>query len=129
MTFMPPPDLYGDIGGEPAFRRIVDRFYRGVAGDPILRPLYPEQDLSAAADRLRLFLIQYWGGPHTYSDQRGHPRLRIRHQPFAIGTVQRDAWLTHMRAALDEERLPPNLDAQLWQYLTMAADSLRNVAD
>ena len=129
MTFMQPANLYDEIGGEAAFTRIVARFYEGVAGDPILRPLYPEQDLGPAADRLRMFLMQYWGGPSTYSDERGHPRLRIRHRPFAIGVAERDAWLKHMRAALDSERLPPEIDARLWQYMQLAADSLRNVAD
>jgi hemoglobin len=126
MSFPEPANLFEAIGGEAAFTRIVDRFYAGVATDPVLRPLYPEADLGPAAVRLRMFLIQYWGGPHTYSEQRGHPRLRMRHVPFAIASAQRDAWLTHMRAALDAERLPGELDEQLWRYLTMAADSLRN---
>lgn len=124
---MQPAHLYDKIGGEKAFRRIVDRFYEGVAADPILRAMYPEQDLAPAAERLRKFLIQYWGGPHTYSDERGHPRLRMRHMPFAIGSAARDAWLKNMRAALDAEQLAPELDEQLWAYLSMAAESLRNV--
>jgi hemoglobin len=93
----------------------------------VLRPLYPEEDLGPAADRLRMFLIQYWGGPSTYSEQRGHPRLRMRHVPFPIGVAARDAWLGHMRRALDTLQLPPAYDEQLWSYLTTAADSLRNV--
>jgi hemoglobin len=126
-----PPDradtFFDAVGGEPTFRKLVDAFYTGVAQDPVLRPLYPEDDLSDAADRLRMFLIQYWGGPTTYSQERGHPRLRMRHQPFAIGVAARDSWLRHMRAALDTLGLPPAYDQVLWDYLTSAADSLRNV--
>ena len=129
MTFPEPANLFDAIGGEAAFARIVERFYAGVADDPILRPLYPEQDLGPAAQRLQMFLVQYWGGPHTYSEQRGHPRLRMRHAPFAIAAAQRDAWLRHMRDALDGEHLSADLDDQLWRYMTMAADSLRNTPD
>jgi hemoglobin len=119
--------LYDAVGGEPTFRRMVDNFYAGVAADPVLRALYPEQDLEPAAERLRLFLIQYWGGPTTYSDTRGHPRLRMRHAPFVVNVAARDAWLRHMRAALDELDLAAPYEAQLWDYLTRAADSMRNV--
>jgi hemoglobin len=91
--------FYEAVGGEPTFRRLVAGFYRRVATDPVLRPLYPEPDLSGAEERLRLFLMQYWGGPHTYSDRRGHPALRMRHARFAIGPAERDAWLRHMTAA------------------------------
>jgi hemoglobin len=122
-----PESVYELVGGEQTFRTLVDRFYQGVAVDPLLRPLYPEDDLGPAAERLRLFLIQYWGGPTTYSATRGHPRLRMRHAPFAIGEAQRDAWLGHMRSALDSLDLPAELHSRLWDYLTMAADSLRNV--
>ncbi len=115
------------VGGEDTFRRLVDTFYAGVAGDPVLRALYPEDDLGPAADRLRMFLIQYWGGPSTYSQERGHPRLRMRHAPFAIGSAQRDAWLRHMRAALDSIGLPPAYEQPLWDYLANAAESMRNV--
>src|SRR5919198_965347 len=94
--------LYEAVGGEETFRRLVARFYQGVAGDPLLRPLYPGEDLADAEERLRLFLIQYWGGRATYSLRRGHPALRMRHAPFAIGQAERDAWLGHMRAAVDE---------------------------
>lgn len=118
--------LYDAVGGEPTFRRLVAAFYRGVAADPVLRPLYPEQDLSGAEERLRMFLIQYWGGPATYGERRGHPRLRMRHAPFAIGEAERDAWLRAMRAAVDEIALPPELDAPLWDYLERAAHSLQN---
>ncbi|MGH3624123.1 MAG: globin, partial [Sciscionella sp.] len=93
-------NLYNAIGGEQAFRRIVGRFYAEVAEDEVLRPVYPEEDLGPAEERLRLFLMQYWGGPHTYSDQRGHPRLRMRHAPFKIGPIERDAWLRCMRIAV-----------------------------
>jgi hemoglobin len=118
--------LFERAGGEQAFRLLVERFYQGVALDPLLRPLYPEEDLGPAAERLTLFLIQYWGGPNTYSQTRGHPRLRMRHAPFVIGAAERDAWLGHMRTALDSLGLAPDVDDQLWSYLATAADSLRN---
>ena len=113
--------FYETIGGEPVFRRLVHEFYRGVAADPVLRPMYPEDDLGPAEERLRMFLAQYWGGPRTYSDQRGHPRLRLRHAPFVIGAAERDAWLTHMRAALDTLSLPQDQHDALWEYLEKAA--------
>ncbi|GAA2599761.1 globin [Actinomadura fulvescens] len=118
--------FYEAVGGEETFRRLVHRFYQGVADDPLLRPLYPEEDLGPAEERLRLFLIQYWGGPSTYSEQRGHPRLRMRHVPFVIGEAERDAWLRHMREAVDELELPEQLDTMLWNYFTMAAQSMVN---
>jgi hemoglobin len=118
--------LYEAIGGEPAFRRLVHRFYQEVAADPELRPVYPSKDLGPAEEHLRLFLIQYWGGPPAYNELRGHPRLRMRHVRFTIGERERDAWLRHMRTALDELALDPAHDAQLWDYLTMAAHSLVN---
>jgi len=121
--------FFAAVGGEETFRRLVERFYAGVADDPVLRPLYPEEDLGPAADRLRMFLMQYWGGPTTYSEQRGHPRLRMRHAPFPIGAAQRDAWLRNMRTALDSLGLPPAYERVLWDYLSSAADSLRNSAD
>src|SRR5215207_6865684 len=99
-------NFYEEIGGEQTFRAIVDRFYKLVSEDEVLRPLYPEQDLGPAALRLRMFLEQYWGGPHTYSQQRGHPRLRMRHAPFRITHTERDAWLRCMRTAVDEANLP-----------------------
>lgn len=120
------PDFFERAGGEQTFRLLVQRFYEGVAADPLLRPLYPEEDLEPAADRLALFLIQYWGGPSTYSANRGHPRLRMRHAPFVIGEAERDAWLRHMRDALDSLQLPEDVRTPLWQYLTMAAESMRN---
>jgi hemoglobin len=121
-----------DLIGEETFVTLVDRFYAGVAEDPVLRRLYPEEDLGPAAERLRLFLIQYWGGPHTYSDQRGHPRLRMRHVPFAIGEAERDAWLRHMRAALDSFDsldLPEEARTALWEYFQTAAQMLQNRFD
>jgi hemoglobin len=121
--------FFAAVGGEETFRKLVSAFYAGVATDPVLRPLYPEADLSAAADRLRGFLVQYWGGPTTYSQERGHPRLRMRHSPFRIGVAERDAWLRHMRTALDELHLPPAYERPLWDYLVTAANSMRNVAE
>lgn len=121
-----PQNFYAEVGGAPVFRRIVHRFYEEVARDEVLRPLYPEEDLGPAEDRLRLFLEQYWGGPRTYSDQRGHPRLRMRHVPFTIGPIERDAWLRCMRIAVDEENLSPEHREQLWNYLQYAAVSMQN---
>jgi hemoglobin len=118
--------FYEAVGGEETFHRIVARFYTEVAKDEILRPLYPDEDLGPAEEKLRLFLMQYWGGPHTYSDARGHPRLRMRHAPFTIGPLQRDAWLRCMRVAVDEAGLSEPHRKQLWEYLEMAANSLLN---
>ncbi|UQX89644.1 globin [Jatrophihabitans telluris] len=119
-------DFFVRAGGEETFRTLVARFYEGVATDPVLRPLYPEEDLGPAADRLSLFLIQYWGGPGTYSEHRGHPRLRMRHAPFVIGEAERDAWLAHMRVALDSLTLDTEVHDRIWAYLQMAAESMRN---
>jgi len=119
--------FYDQIGGEPTFRKLIDEFYAGVAEDPVLRPLYPEEDLGPASERLRLFLIQYWGGPSTYSERRGHPRLRMRHAPFRVGIAERDAWLRHMRQAIDSLNLDPDDDATLWNYLERAAFFMVNV--
>lgn len=121
-----PGSFYEAVGGEETFTRLVRAFYRGVADDPVLRPLYPSKDLRAAEENLRLFLIQYWGGPRTYSELRGHPRLRMRHVHFTIGEVERDAWLRQMRAAVDELELDEAHETQLWDYLVMAAHSLVN---
>jgi len=120
------PTPYELMGGHQAFVRLVHRFYAGVATDPVLRPLYPEEDLSGAEERLRMFLEQYWGGPRTYSDQRGHPRLRMRHAPFVIGVRERDHWLAAMKVAVDEAGLDEEHHERLWSYLEMAADSLVN---
>ena len=118
--------FYDQVGGEATFRFIVSRFYAEVAKDELLRPIYPEEDLGPAEERLRLFLMQYWGGPQTYSQQRGHPRLRMRHAPFKIGLAERDAWLRCMRIAVDEANLTPEHRDRLWQYLEMAAHSMVN---
>jgi len=120
------PTFYDLVGGAETFRRLVHRFYQGVADDSLLRPMYPEADLAGAEHRLRTFLEQYWGGPKTYGEERGHPRLRMRHVPYKIGFAERDAWLGHMRDAIDELDLSADLDATLWRYLTAAADSLVN---
>lgn len=121
-----PATFYDAVGGDDTFRRIVARFYQEVAKDEVLRPLYPEADLGPAEDRLRMFLMQYWGGPHTYSEQRGHPRLRMRHAPFSIGPLERDAWLRCMLIAVDEAEVPEPYRTQLWSYLEMAAQSMVN---
>lgn len=123
------PTFYDAVGGEDTFRRLVHRFYEGVADDPVLRPLYPEADLSGAEERLRMFLVQYWGGPRTYSAQRGHPRLRMRHAPFRISTREHHAWLRHMRDAVDTIDLPDEAETLLWDYLVMAANSMVNSLD
>jgi len=121
--------LFDRVGGEQFFVELVDRFYLGVAGDPLLRPLYPE-DLTESARHLTLFLMQYWGGPGTYNEQRGHPRLRMRHAPFVIGPAERDAWLRHMEGALigleAEGRIADPDAAELRAYLDMAAHQLVN---
>ena len=127
-TARSPRSFYEAVGGEETFTRLVHRFYQEVAGDPELRAVYPAKDLGPAEEHLRLFLIQYWGGPSTYNELRGHPRLRMRHVRFRIGEAERDAWLRHMRSALDELDLDEALDAQLWDYLVMAAHSLVNEA-
>ncbi len=121
--------FFDEIGGEATIRRIVSRFYEGVAGDEVLRPMYPEEDLGPAEERFRMFLVQYWGGPTTYSDQRGHPRLRMRHAPFPVTLGARDRWLGHFRAALDEVGLTPEQDAQFWSYVTHAATFMVNSED
>jgi len=118
--------VYELAGGEATFRLLVQRFYAGVASDPVLRAVYPEEDLSGATERLTLFLIQYWGGPTTYSDQRGHPRLRLRHQPFAIGQAERDAWLGHMTAAVDSLDLAPVVRRALLDYFETASTAMIN---
>jgi hemoglobin len=119
-------ELYDAVGGEPVFRLLVDRFYDGVARDPILRPLYPEEDLTGARDRLTLFLMQYWGGPTTYSDNRGHPRLRMRHAGWVIGERERDAWLRHMRAAVESLEVSDEARAAIWDHVDRAAQTLVN---
>ena len=121
------PTLYEVAGRMPFFVRLVDRFYEGVAGDPELLRLYPEPaDLSSARHRLTLFLAQYWGGPTIYDIERGHPRLRMRHAPFAIGPAERDRWLFHMRAAIEACAPPADTARRLEAYFAMAADAMRN---
>ena len=120
--------LYERVGGDDFFVRLVDAFYYGVASDEVLLRLYPEQsDLTGARERLRLFLIQYWGGPTTYSDERGHPRLRQRHFPFAIGALERDRWLVHMLAAVEEVSTDEGIRSELTEYMVRAAEHMVNV--
>ncbi len=123
------PAFFEKAGGEGTFRRLVAKFYEGVAADTFLRPMYPEEDLSRAEERLFLFLQQYWGGPRTYQETRGHPRLRLRHVPFKIGAAERDAWLKHMRDGVETLDLPAELENELWSYLVAAAHSLVNTED
>jgi hemoglobin len=118
--------VYELAGGEKTFRLLVQRFYSRVADDEVLRAVYPEEDLSAATERLTLFLIQYWGGPSTYSELRGHPRLRMRHQPFAIGQKERDAWLRNMTAAVDSLDLAPAVHKALLDYFETASTAMIN---
>jgi hemoglobin len=118
--------LYESLGGLPFFERLVGRFYDGVEADPILRVVYPSEDLAPARRRLTLFLAQYWGGPADYDRERGEPRLRMRHFPFAIGPAERDRWLDHMRQAIDELAPAPEVRGALLQYFEMAAEALRN---
>jgi len=121
--------FYEEIGGEAFFTDLVSQFYAQVALDPILRPMYPEGDLKAAALRLQWFLEQYWGGPTTYQENRGHPRLRMRHAEFHINLAAHDAWLKAMRTAVDGVEMKPELKAQLWTYLEMAAAAMINQPD
>jgi hemoglobin len=121
------PTVYDQVGGMPFFERLVERFYAGVEADPVLLALYPDpEDLGPARRRLTLFLAQYWGGPTTYSDERGHPRLRMRHQPFPIDPGARDRWLRAMRAALDDADPSPALRLRFESYFDMAAEAMRN---
>jgi hemoglobin len=120
--------MYEAAGGEETFTRLVARFYAGVAADPVLCPLYPEdeEELARAAEHLRLFLIQYWGGPTWYDEQRGHPRLRLRHAPFSIGPAERDAWMGHMLAAIDSLELARPVRAAFVEYFERAATAMMN---
>lgn len=118
--------LYEEMGGRKTFETIVSHFYALVSVDPVLRPMYPDEDFKGAAERLLMFLEQYWGGPTTYSETRGHPRLRMRHAQFHIGEVERDVWLRHMKSAVDEVEMDSDLKTELWNYLVMAANSMVN---
>lgn len=125
------PSLFDSVGGVPFFVRLVDLFYEGVATDSLLAPLYPEfPDFTGARHRLTLFLVQYWGGPTTYSDERGHPRLRMRHFPFHVGPAERDRWLVHMTAAVEsvcsDADVPDGVAQQLLGYFIPSAEHLRN---
>jgi hemoglobin len=120
------PTFYDSVGGHETFEALVSGFYARVSNDPVLAAIYPDHDWAAAAQRLMMFLEQYWGGPHTYSELRGHPRLRMRHARFVIDAAARDAWLGHMRAALDDVALPAGPDQVMWSYLTNAAQALVN---
>ena len=121
-------NFWREIGGRPTFEKLVRSFYEGVATDEVLRPMYPDAELEGAIQRLTGFLEQYWGGPGTYSEQRGHPRLRMRHLPFAVTPDARDRWLLHMRAAVDTLELSPLNDSMLWDYLERAAHAMVNRA-
>jgi len=118
--------FYDEVGGEAVFAKLAREFYSGVAKDPVLKAMYPEEDLGPAEERLKLFLEQYWGGPSTYSDQRGHPRLRMRHMPFKINPDARDRWLGHMGHAVDTLNLPPLQRETLLSYLERAAYAMTN---
>lgn len=120
------PTPYDSMGGKETFEKLARVFYEGVAADDLLREMYPEEDLRPAERRLSMFLEQYWGGPKTYSEERGHPRLRMRHVPYKVNPEARDAWLKHMRVAVESLNLPPMQSSQLWDYLERAAHSLLN---
>lgn len=119
--------MYEQVGGTPYFEQLVDRFYDGVEDDPVLAPLYPEApDFTGARHRLTMFLVQYWGGPTTYHEERGHPMLRMRHQPFHVGRAERDRWLVHMTAAVEASAAPAAIKEEMLAYFVRAADHLRN---
>jgi hemoglobin len=117
---------YDSFGGKDFFTSLVKDFYQEIINDPILKPMYPEDDLDGAIERLTLFLMQYWGGPGTYSELRGHPRLRMRHAEFPIDFAARDSWLKNMNVALDKQQITDENRTKLWNYLQMAADSMVN---
>ena len=121
--------FYAAVGGHATFQRIVDAFYEGVANDDVLRPMYPEEDLGPANERMVMFLEQYWGGPTTYSERRGHPRLRARHMPYKVNPLARDRWITHMTAAVRSVRLSPLHEAEMLDYVERAAHSMINTFD
>jgi len=123
---IPEINYYEAMGGEPVFNELVHRFYLNVSQNPVLKPMYPEKDMNGAEQRLRLFLMQYWGGPDTYSHERGHPRLRMRHMGFHIGKVEFDAWLQCMHAALIDLDMVEELKEKMWEYFQYAAYSMIN---
>ncbi len=128
MTIQPsifPASIYQAVGGAPTFERIVENFYIGIAGDALLRPMYPE-DLTESKKYMTLLLIQFFGGPKTYSEERGHPRLRMRHLPFSIGQAERDAWMKHMQAAVEAEHFAPAMTAALLDYFENTATFMMN---
>ena len=122
-------NFWQEVGGRPTFEKLVRAFYEGIKSDPVLLPMYPESDLEGAIQRLTGFLEQYWGGPGTYSQERGHPRLRMRHLPFKVNPDARDRWLLHMRAAVDTLGLSPLHEGMLWGYLERAAHAMVNTFD
>jgi len=122
-------NFWQEVGGRPTFEKLVRAFYEGIKADPVLLPMYPESDLEGAIQRLTGFLEQYWGGPGTYSQERGHPRLRMRHLPFKVNPDARDRWLLHMRAAVDTLGLSPLHEGMLWGYLERAAHAMVNTFD
>lgn len=123
------PTVYDAVGGDDFFRRLVDAFYDRVEADEVLLGLYPDlEDLPGARERLYLFLRQFWGGPRTYTETRGHPRLRMRHLPYPIGPDARDRWLRAMRSAMDELDIDPAIDAVMWEYFVQSAEFMRNDA-
>ncbi|NKX91886.1 globin [Sanguibacter hominis ATCC BAA-789] len=121
--------FYAAVGGHETFQRIVDAFYEGVAADDVLRPMYPEEDLGPANERMVMFLEQYWGGPTTYSERRGHPRLRARHMPYKVNPLARDRWITHMTAAVRSAGLSPLHESEMLDYVERAAHSMLNTFD
>jgi hemoglobin len=121
--------LYEEVGGASTFERLVHAFYEGVAADPPLRALYPEEDLAPAERRLRMFLTQYFGGPSTYSEERGHPRLRMRHAPFPVTLDMRDRWMRHMLDAVEVAGIPEPQAEQMRDYFLRAAHMLVNTDD
>lgn len=123
------PSPFELFGGAEFFERLVHAFYLRVTQDEVLAPMYPDDDMAGAERRLRMFLEQYWGGPTTYSDERGHPMLRMRHMPYAIDPVARDHWLANMHAALEEQDLDPKLRETLWSYLVSAAFAMQNTGE
>jgi hemoglobin len=122
-------NFWREVGGRATFEKLVRAFYEGVQTDEVLWPMYPEGDLEGAIQRLTGFLEQYWGGPGTYSEERGHPRLRIRHNPFKVNPDARDRWLKHMRVAVDSLDLSPLHANMLWDYLDRAAHAMVNTFD